>query len=85
MSTIQTFMASVAHAIRNQETVSLGGGLFTPSEMREVMQQHKDMVTALQVAASMIADMSNGYMTRDLCESPEAFDARLNAIGIERG
>ena len=39
MVAMQTFMANLKHAIANRETVSIGGGDFTPDELKAVLAQ----------------------------------------------
>jgi hypothetical protein len=34
---MQTFLANLVHAIRNKETVSIGGGEFSPAELTVVL------------------------------------------------
>ena len=37
-ATVQTFIANVKRAIWNQETAIIGGGEFTPSELKEIVK-----------------------------------------------
>ena len=39
MVVMQTLMANLKHAIANRETVSIGGGDFTPDELKAVLAQ----------------------------------------------
>lgn len=41
MSTLDTFVANLGHAIRNHETVTIGGGEFRPSELVEILEAIK--------------------------------------------
>lgn len=34
---MDTFIANLKHAIRNRETVIIGGGEFTPEELKEIL------------------------------------------------
>lgn len=52
MKAIETFMASVRHAARNQETVTIDGGVYTPQELKAVTLAHAQMVEALRIIAS---------------------------------
>ena len=36
--TVKTFIANAKRAIWNQETVTIGGGEFTPSELKEIVK-----------------------------------------------
>ena len=38
LDTIRTLTANVKHAIRNKETVSIGGGAFSPKDLRVLLE-----------------------------------------------
>lgn len=35
---LDTFLANLKKAIRDNETVTIGGGIFTPDELREILR-----------------------------------------------
>jgi hypothetical protein len=35
---LDTFLANLKKAIRDNETVTIGGGVFTPDELREILK-----------------------------------------------
>ena len=44
MVVMQTFMANLKHAIANRETVSIGGGDFTPDELKAVIAEIEQLI-----------------------------------------
>jgi hypothetical protein len=36
---LSTFIANLKHAVQNQETVTIGGGEFTPAEIDQVLKE----------------------------------------------
>lgn len=36
---VRTFAANLAHAIRKNENVAIGGGIFSPAELRDVLDK----------------------------------------------
>lgn len=45
---MQTVISNIKHAIRNNETVSIGGGEFSPEELRDSLASIETMRAALQ-------------------------------------
>lgn len=41
MSTLDTFIANLAHVVRNRETIDLGGGAFRSHELVEILEALK--------------------------------------------
>jgi len=56
---MRTFTANLNRAIRERETVSLGGGQFNPAELAEIsarLDTFADMLEALYVALPFVED-----------------------------
>lgn len=45
---MDTFIANLKHAIRNRETVTIGGGEFTPQELQEVVKKLEELRNAVK-------------------------------------
>lgn len=43
---LATFLANLAHAIRNRETVSIGGGDFSPTELERINRIIRELIEA---------------------------------------
>ena len=41
---LETFLANLKHAYRNLETVSIGGGEFSPNELKRIEQEIKKLI-----------------------------------------
>lgn len=56
-------IANLKHAAFNRETVSIGGGEFTPAEIREFVLGHEALVEALYRALPFVEDLESddGY------------------------
>lgn len=41
---MQTFIANLMHAINNRESVTIGGGVFTPDELKTVVSEMRPKI-----------------------------------------
>lgn len=48
---MDTFIANLKHAIRNRETVIIGGGEFTPEELKEILNSIEELRRSSKEAA----------------------------------
>ena len=71
----KTFLANLRHAISNQETVQIGGGSFSPRELKAVLQGVEDMLDALYVALPIVEDSAE-----DACYKPGYVPKALTTI-----
>lgn len=55
-----TFLANLKHAIRNKQSVEIGGGIFNTQELTEVYKTIQSMDDALQAARLLCANLDNG-------------------------
>lgn len=53
----ETLMANLVHAIRTRETVTIGGGRFSPGELREAVQGLARAPTAPDPRDAIIAEL----------------------------
>lgn len=60
---MQTFIANLKHAIRNRETVCLGGGVFHPEELKVVLAALEGAPTAREALRDIYRDFINNYIT----------------------
>jgi len=63
MSTLDTFIANLQRAVRDNETVDLGGGAFSPAELRIVcacLAKASEVSDGLRTAIWRIEDMLKG-------------------------
>ncbi len=49
---LKTLIANLKHALVNRQSVEIGGGLFSPDEIREALKQYAE----LQAAAAQALD-----------------------------
>ena len=56
--TIDTFLANAKRAVRDRETVSIGGGEFSPAEINTVIQA----ITMLRDNAYVLTDSDNAFV-----------------------
>ena len=77
---METFVANLKRAIRDHETVSIGGGEFSPSNMRTVvavLETAQAHAAALQEIAKMLSDLpeakvGNSKVHYCLCQARNA-------------
>lgn len=60
---MQTFIANLKHAIRNRETVCLGGGVFHPEELKVVLAALEGTPTSREMLRAVYLDWINNYLT----------------------
>ena len=53
---MQTFTANLKHAARNNETLHMGGGTFTPKELQQVAAQLDQLREALYLTLPFVED-----------------------------
>lgn len=57
---MEAFLANLKHAIRNRETVTIGGGAFSPDELKEVVAALESLQAKTE-ALEEIAQMMEGH------------------------
>lgn len=51
---MKTLLANMRHAVRNGETVTIGGGQFSPAELHQALADISEARDALKTAADII-------------------------------
>lgn len=65
MSEAETLLANIAHAIHTRETVTIGGGIFTPDELRDALCGIRAAMEPSPAAPAMLAALKTA---RDLID-----------------
>jgi len=76
--TIDTFLANAKRAVRDRETVSIGGGEFSPAEITTVIQA----ITMLRGNAYVLTDSDNAFV-QSYNDSFGVFANNGNVTGAE--
>lgn len=91
---LKTFSANAAHAARNKQTVSIGGGKFSPAELKNVVAA-LDHVEVMRKKLAEIVDVLKSHPDRERGNSTvhysyfaaisalAAFDSQVQVLGAD--